>query len=213
MGCGSNIGDAQNPKLPVVNEMSHSYRNLQLARILSDQHLAMRDGASSEPIAENILAACFWVLSTDEDHPNQADAWYRSDGTTLPVVQAFQSWMASKLKPQSKSKKKPIGNIKRTEHKSLQSIDHYLLLSNNNFSLKLKMEKLLPFINKHHPTVGFSETEARQAKRVTIIGNEKSFSKEFENQLRSSGCQVDRINGSGTSIATQLEKYEVNHAR
>ncbi len=212
MGCGSHVGDNQNPKFPDVNEMTHSFRNLQLARILSDQHQAMRDGATLEPIADNILAACFSFLATDGNHPDQYKAWYRTDGTTLPVVQAFQSWMAPLISSQAKSKKKKTVKTKNIKNIPIQSIDHYLLLSNKKFSKKLKMEFLLPFINKHHPTVGFSEIEAQFAKRVTIIGNEKSFSKEFVSQLRTKGCIVDRINGSGTSIATQLDKYEVNDA-
>jgi putative cell wall-binding protein len=38
-----------------------------------------------------------------------------------------------------------------------------------------------------------------------MIGDEQSFSKDFEDQLRNKGCQVHRIIGNGTSIATQLE--------
>ena len=44
-----------------------------------------------------------------------------------------------------------------------------------------------------------------------MIGNQKSFSKEFENELLNNGCHVERISGNGTSIATQLENHEVNN--
>lgn len=204
MACGSNIGDHQNPNLLPVDETSHNFRNLQLARILSSQHEMMRDGSSSEPIPDNILAACFWVLATEEDHPDQNNAWYKADGTTLPVVQAFQSRVASLRNTPTSPEKRYFGKATNTNNE--QKIGHYLLLPEEDKSSSgLRIEYLLPYINKHHPTIGFSTKEAQQANRVTIIGGENNFSKDFENKLRNTGCQVNRIIGNGTSIATQLE--------
>ena len=61
-----------------------------------------------------------------------------------------------------------------------------------------------PFVKKYHPTIGFSLQEACFAERVTVVGNVSIFSEDDLNVLRSSGCQVERIQGNGTSIATQL---------
>jgi hypothetical protein len=66
------------------------------------------------------------------------------------------------------------------------------------------LEASKPFILKHQPTVGFSLDEAKLAVQVTVVGGEQSFSEEALTQLRNAGCQVDRISGDGTSIATQL---------
>ncbi len=206
IGCGSKIGDAQNEKIPAVDVVSHNFRNLQLARFLSNQHDVMRDGATFEPIPDNVLAACFWVLATTEDHPDQKNAWYRADGTTLPAVQSFQSRVASQRNkqdlPQQKKADIPNSSIK----KSKEMISHYLLLpSLDDNSIDWNINTLLPFINKYHPTVGYSHKDASQANRITMIGDEQWFSKDFEDQLINKGCQVHRIIGNGTSIATQLE--------
>ena len=206
VACGSNIGDEQNEQLPAVDEISHNFRNLQLARFLSNEHEAMRDGATFEPIPDNILAACFWVLATSEDHPEQKNAWYRSNGTTLPVVQSFQSRVASQGSNPGLRKQDKTINTKPPKQKCVENISHYLLLPNlGEKTTDWNINTLLPFINKYHPTVGYSYKEASQASRVTMIGDEQSFSKDFEDQLRNKGCQVHRIIGNGTSIATQLE--------
>ena len=52
--------------------------------------------------------------------------------------------------------------------------------------------------------MGFSIDEAMLANQVTIVGGEQSFSEEALARLRDAGCQVERISGDGTSIATQL---------
>ncbi len=59
-------------------------------------------------------------------------------------------------------------------------------------------------MKKYAPTVGFSLEEAALAEKVTVIGNSVSFTDETLDQLRACGCQVERISGDGTSIATQL---------
>jgi hypothetical protein len=66
------------------------------------------------------------------------------------------------------------------------------------------MEVIRPFVNRHRPTVGFSVDEASLADRVTVIGNQDAFSDESLAKLRQKGCTVERIEGNGISIATQL---------
>jgi hypothetical protein len=52
--------------------------------------------------------------------------------------------------------------------------------------------------------VGYSLDEARLAQRVTVIGGEQIFPEALLEDLRRHGCQVTRIAGDGTEIATQL---------
>jgi len=42
------------------------------------------------------------------------------------------------------------------------------------------------------------------ASKVTLIGGEQSFSRDVEEELVQSGCEVERISGDGTTIATIL---------
>ena len=84
-------------------------------------------------------------------------------------------------------------------------IEHYLLLPLYDWGVaEYHLEVTRPFIQKYHPTIGFSIQEAALAKKVTVIGGELTFSDEALSELRSSGSIVDRVTGDGISIATQL---------
>ena len=84
-------------------------------------------------------------------------------------------------------------------------IQHYLLLPSFDWGVAdWYLQAARPFIKRHLPTVGFSLAEAAQATRVTVVGGEQFFSDEDLRNLRASGCIVERINGDGMSIATQL---------
>ena len=86
-------------------------------------------------------------------------------------------------------------------------IKHYLLLPAYEWGVSdWHLDVIKPFVRKHQPTIGFSITEAALAGRVTVIGGEGAFTEDSLTQLRSHGCQVERISGDGTSIATQLSE-------
>jgi len=84
-------------------------------------------------------------------------------------------------------------------------IRHYLLLPVQVWGIaEWHLEVVKPFVRKHRPKVGFSLKEAVLAEKVTVIGNEDVFPETVLDQLRSSGCFVERIQGDGTTIATVL---------
>jgi hypothetical protein len=81
-------------------------------------------------------------------------------------------------------------------------IKHYLLLPAGDIGyIGRWFTRLLPYIQKNNPTIGFSLDEAVFAVRVTIAGNQRNFTDETVKHLREKGCIVDRINEDGTSIA------------
>ena len=67
------------------------------------------------------------------------------------------------------------------------------------------LDVIRPYLLRHHPTLGFSLAEAALAKRVTILGGEQIFPEDELDKLRHAGCEVERVTGDGTSIATQME--------
>lgn len=84
-------------------------------------------------------------------------------------------------------------------------IAHYLLLPAYEWGVaEWHLDVIKPFVRKYQPTTGFSIAEAALAAKVTVIGGEQSFSEEALAELRNHGCQVERITGDGTTIATQL---------
>jgi len=59
-----------------------------------------------------------------------------------------------------------------------------------------------PLIQQGHATIGFSLTEARLARRVTVVGGSGAVSAAALEMLRRNGCQVERLMEDGTLIAS-----------
>jgi len=77
-------------------------------------------------------------------------------------------------------------------HKKI--ISHYVLLPmSNHRNLTQDWVNVGPFALAVKPVVGFSVGEAQFAERVTIIGHETDIPAAIEDQLRSAGCDVNRL--------------------
>jgi hypothetical protein len=63
---------------------------------------------------------------------------------------------------------------------------------------------ILRYVVRFRPSVGSDETEARQARHVTILGGTSSVSALTEQGLRMSGCQVQRIDSDYTEKLGKL---------
>ena len=162
----------------------------------------LKSSDEQESSTQNILAGNFWLLSATSKDPAYAQAWIKEDGSTLPVVNA--------LSPDSSKKRHFSHTAGSPAYKTNGSttdllIQQYLLLPLYEWGVAdWHLEVIKPYVRKHHPTVGFSLSEAALAKKVIVIGGEQSFPEEELNNLRNQGCEVERISGDGTSIATQL---------
>ena len=73
-------------------------------------------------------------------------------------------------------------------------LDHYLMVG-GVVRIKEDFLAVLRYVARFRPSVGGDETEARQARHVTILGGTSSVSALSEQGLRMSGCQVQRIDG------------------
>lgn len=99
----------------------------------------------------------------------------------------------------------PSANLSNPHQEAPHPITHYLLLPLPDFgAMDWHLDVARPFILRHHPTVGYSIKEAKLAQRVTVVGGEQIFPEALLEDLRRGGCQVTRIAGDGTDIATQL---------
>jgi len=79
------------------------------------------------------------------------------------------------------------------------TLDHYLLAGPpDQERTRVNLLLLQPFILTFAPTCGFSESEARHAKRVTIVGNTDAVSGEVEQNLTAAGGQVQRLSGASS---------------
>jgi hypothetical protein len=134
------------------------------------------------PIPDEVTAAFFWIPGA----PEQA--------TFQKVSKGLRDWAAqADIKPGSHS----------TSTRITHPISHYLLLPTYEWGIsEWHLEAIRPFIRKYRATVGYSLNEAALAARVTVIGSEAEYSEEVLQQLRQSGCRVERIIADGTTLAT-----------
>jgi len=200
-----------NYKKPVsenFNEAEHAKETITITKLLSgDEGID-----SSKKIPSDVIACNFWLLTSTEESIYHQQAWFKPDGSTLQVVDGIRRMGALKKGVKISTTPKYLEtniniNDKSNEEQnqdqiSAHSISHYLLLPLYAWGVaEWDLEFVRPFIYKHHPTVGFSLSEARPASRVTIVGGEHAITDEAINMLHSAGCAVERLTEDGIVIA------------
>ena len=232
LAAGSRPGDKINPNRAAVDGEEHLRQNLGIVRMLcgdppeqpapaylsdSIPHnlpVAPDNSDLYEEIPAEVLASNFWLLSASPESAYLAHAWFQPDGNRLPVVDAIRKYLTAHHNSYSASQvyeaaaKSCNGSCNGNggnESQGRASIAHYLLLPVYEGGVaEWQLEVIKGFVKKHHPTIGFSTYEAALAKKVTMIGGLQAFDETVENRLRAAGCEVIRISGNGTSIASQL---------
>lgn len=149
-----------------------------------------------DPVTDNVLS-CTFRLVPETNESSIGKAFYNTDQQPTGLQKTILRWLASR-KNSEINKAEPLTNNKHP-------LAHYLLLPAYEWGIsEWHLDVIRPFVKRHLPTVGFSITEAALAEKVTVIGGPQSFSEESMQFLCESGCQVERISGDGTSIASQL---------
>lgn len=157
-------------------------------------------GKNLDALPQEVIGCCFWLLAAPKDSAQLRWAWFQPEGQALPVVGALRQLISNLEIPEPTTVA-----AKGLEGDLQHPINHYLLLPKYEWGIAdWHLDIIRPYIKKHQATVGFSLTEARFASKVTVIGGPQSFSEDELDSLRSAGCEVDRIFGDGTSVATQL---------
>ena len=189
-----------------IGESAHLRRTLAMAKGLAAGSLpssfAQAKGMPDdplEPLPPEVLAGHFWLLAAAASSAHAKSAWYEGDGAPTPEVRSLRQLAACLTRPDAEG----LGSNQLSSKSP--SIQHYLLLPALDWAVAdWYFQAVRPFIKRHMPTIGFSLAEAAQAARVTVVGGAEFFPDEALSSLRASGCIVERINGDGTSIATQL---------
>ncbi|HNT53121.1 MAG TPA: hypothetical protein PKG95_00295 [Anaerolineaceae bacterium] len=144
------------------------------------------------PLATEVLGCCFWLLSTPPASPAAGLGWYSADGNPGFLADQVKAW------PQPPAAKKSPAGFPRP-------IKRYVLLPGYDWGIAdWHFEAIRPYVKKYRPAIGFSVAEAALAENVLVIGGEKDFPEELLNHLRQIGCRVERINETGTTLATIL---------
>jgi hypothetical protein len=205
LGTGCQLGEQGDTSQAPVDEEAHTARNLAMIQALSTTEPVEKKGDPSQIVPPQVIAGNFWLLAAESDHPAANNAWFQTDGSSLPIVGALKQWRETLheegLHPTPTQKTfEPDG--------SLRPIAHYLLLPTYDWGIAdWHLEVIKPFIKNHRPTIGFSLVEAAQATRVTLLGGPQEFPDDILEDLRTAGCYVERIDGDGTSIASVMENH------
>ncbi|MGD0002599.1 MAG: hypothetical protein ABSE06_00035 [Anaerolineaceae bacterium] len=186
-----------------VDQSNYTEEMLAIAHLMSGEYVCNPEDPKSllDPVPPSVLASNFWLLVDDPLSGYYDQAWYQPEDKNLPIVDKMKEWV---IRPQpAEHQAIPLDN--KPEDENQHPIHHYLLLPTFDGSVTdWHLNLIHPYVKKYLPTVGFSLGEASMAERVTVIGNEQIFTEEDLNHLRQTGSMVERIEGIGTSIATQL---------
>jgi hypothetical protein len=167
LNAGATVGDLTDPQYPPVDPVRHADVNLQVAQI-----------AAGARFSAPVLCLCYWVLAADEGNPTASEAWYRNDGSTLPIVDSLKRRCLSKNLQHAPSIQK--------------SLRHYLLLPQDPISISGRAwESVRNYLLAFQPVCGFSIDEACQAEKVTILGDLPSTITAL--RLRDCGCRVEYL--------------------
>ena len=178
---------------------------------------------NAQVVPDNIMAFNFWLLASTAGEAEEATAWFDEEGNAREIVADWQAWVqnsgsftrtiyqspkAEKRKREQLSEKvldQPAAQKEMQDDSSNKSFGQYLLLPTYDWGASdLHFEAVKAFVLKHRPTVGYSVEEAKNASSVILVGGEEDFSQGTIKQLIQAGCQIDQIQGDGTTIANQL---------
>jgi hypothetical protein len=208
---GAAYGDISQQKSVKPDARAHAATCLAIARLLNDE--TVRDPNNPmvilDPVPTELVACNFRLLTAANDSPYQHEAWYLDHEAQLPVVDHLKTWntqtrpaKAPSMKADSdRSPTQSYGDEPHNNH----PIRHYLLLPTFEYGIAdWHLNIIRPYIKKYRPTIGFSMAEAALASRVTVVGNSRAVPDDVLDNFRQTGSLVERINGDGTSIATNI---------
>jgi hypothetical protein len=208
-------GSSTDPNLssqPAFDPQTHSQQNLAIVKLLNGEPVREPNNPliTLNPVPTEVIACNMWLLSSAIGGTHEKSAWYSDREPKLPIIERLKNWAAENktvkkeawLEEPQKVEQKQQAKVEGLNHHPIQ---HYLLLPTFEFGIAdWHLNIIRPFIKKYRPTVGFSLTEAALASRVTVIGNAHAVPDEVLDSLRLGGSFVERINGDGTSIATNI---------
>jgi hypothetical protein len=165
---GAALGDRLDANFPAVDEKRHLDLNSEIARMVIERR-----------VQETLLNVTYWLLAADPGSASATQAWYRADGTTLPIVTALR-----RLGERARAR--------RSEASHSKVITHYLLVPGGLPSLTSSAwQHLQDYLRSVRPTIGDSIDEAVRAERVTLFGENPPAP--VLQALRNAGCVVDEF--------------------
>ena len=182
---GARLGEMDPTTGQVVDVSWHASTNLTIAR----EYLA-----GNYP--DYLLNVNFWLLAAEPNHPHAQAAWFQADGAVVRAVSELKTFSRRRRQTRSEKRSKGIGTG------AVKVLQHYLLLPRyEGVASGWHWNLVGDIVRTYQPTCGFSPEEARHARHVTLIGDERGISQSVEEQLIQAGCKVERISSDDPVVA------------
>jgi hypothetical protein len=140
----------------------------QLGNNETARHLALHG------LADEIANFSFYPLTTAENHVDYPAAWYLHPGSKELPTEETEAIVDT-------------GSFEK-------SIKHYILLGFSNQTNGLQLwNAIAPPIMSARATVGFSLEEAKQATRVSIVGDFEMLPASIDDELIACGAEIERF--------------------
>lgn len=165
--------------------------------VIDDADLLVEDFT----IDKNVIACLFWLMNT----PKKRD---RQDTTPTTLFETQEQtkpeWIEDlQAKVEETQKHTAEFNVAESLADWVHPIDHYLLLPSYEWGIPVNtLDKVRPIIAESRPTIGFSITEACNARKVTVWNENGAFSEQDIQTLREAGCNIDEhiVNSLSVSV-------------
>ena len=151
-------------------------------------------------IDKNVIACLFWLMNTPTKREKQdttPTTLFETNNETKP------EWIED-LQDKVEETQKQTAEFKVAESLAdwVFAIDHYLLLPSYEWGVPVNtLDRVRPIIAESRPTIGFSITEACNARKVTVWNENGAFTEQDIQTLREAGCIIDEhiVNSLGIS--------------
>ncbi len=185
---GARLGEMSPSTGEIVDVAWHASTNLTIAR----EYLA-----GNYP--DYLLNVNFWLLAAEANEPDARAAWFHSDGAVARAVAEFKTF--ARRRRQTRSEKRNKG-VDVAAGGAVKVLKHYLLLPRyEGVASGWHWNFVGDIVRTYQPTCGYSPEEARHARHVTLIGDERGISQSIEEQLIQAGCSVERISSDDPVVA------------
>lgn len=191
------------PLMHPVEECAET--SLEIARLLDGETVLDQRGKCHvlESIPNYVIGCNFWLLGADRPSADAPLAWFAGKDQRNAAAEKVHAWRRDH-QAQEMAQSSTAGGVfipMTADH----PIRHYLLLPGFEWGISdWYLEVIKPYVKKYRPTVGFVLEEAEKAAWVTVVGSAQNFSEGVIERLQNAGCKIERIDGDGTQIATEL---------
>ena len=151
-----------------------------------------------------VIACNIWLLAASEEQPESVDAWIAENRAQNHMIDLVAKHQKLDLFPGTQ--KKNVNVSENNEKKNI--LGHYILFPENSWEKRDWLYDIAQTLTgSQFVKFGSSTFDALQARRVTILGENRWLDETFFSTLSSLGCVIEENYGDGTLIASKIKEF------